>query len=139
MESFDRAKGVLRLVSPKQQLFVGLRSARYKTERIKIHGQLKIAAGKELELEDAYLLLEEDSRFPLGDNRWLRVTVEATEHQEAKSPPVLVYAYSMAFEEQDANGQTVLLSAPRVTARPGQAFSVEASDGSEVYSFTYEP
>lgn len=139
IRSFDREKGILTLRSANDQLFLTLRASRVQAERITIRGKLKIGAGKDLEIEDAILVIGEESRFPIDENRWLRVAVETMQHRRQDSAPVTMYVYTMAFEELDENGEPLLLSAPRVTALPGHGFSIQSAQGTDTYSFSYEP
>lgn len=139
LESYDRDEGILRLASSSEELLLTLRPSSVKAERIEIQGQLRIGAGKVLDLQDAKIVIGEEIQFPINEDISLRVKVETTEYFHENSGSVILHVYSMAFEEVDESGRNHILSAPKVTVLPGKPFGIFVGQGAEEYSFTYEP
>lgn len=160
IESYDRIKEVLHLVSSDEHLDLKLRPAVVQAERIILRGNLKIGADKEVAIDNAVIVVGEETRFPIDDQSWMKLTVERTERSlppGAVAPDVIqgeaqvdgerrppkteedagktLYLYRMAFEEVNDAGDIVAVAAPRVSALPGRGFTIR--DGK--YSFTYEP
>lgn len=167
IDSYDRDKAVLRLVSPAGgHKELALRASLIQAEKVTIKGKLRIGAGEEIDVGDAVLVVGEEARFPIGENRWLRVKVDRDRpHPGARragvvrviggdgseavqsaampaTPPAQprpLYVYEMAFEELDSSGDPRILSSPKVTALPGRGFAIRVDQGDEEYFFEYEP
>lgn len=166
IKSYDRESKTLRLISSTGHKDLALRASFIEAEKVTIKGKLRIGAGEEVEVGDAVLILGEEARFPIGENRWLRIKVDrdrpnpvarraavvrvagtdgAEAHQAApipatpSSPPRIAYVYEIAFEERDSTGAPRILSSPKVTALPGRGFAIRVDQGDEEYFFEYEP
>lgn len=157
--SYDRTAEVLRLVSSEDQLDLTLRPSVVKSERITIRGKITIGDQKEIEIDNALVVLGEEAKFPIDETRWMKLKVErvqrglppgfvpanvkgeaATDGRDLAPRPEGVtggplYEYTMTFEEIGEEGEAVSLAAPRMTTLPGHGFTMRQDQ----YSFTYDP
>jgi hypothetical protein len=136
-----------------------LRPSVVKAERVILRGNLKIGASREVAFDNAFIVVGEETRFPIDDRTSMKLTVVRTQPglpPESVAPIIVQggspldgtsrpprpegqidgvqYRYKMVFEEKTDAGEIVTVSAPSLTAPLGYGFQSKL-----VNMITYEP
>lgn len=124
---FENATDTLVLTHGTTTLRLNLKEAKVKSARLELAGSISFGTSEMISIERATLLFDQENVFPLKDGITYRIKPTAL--------PDGTHRYNIAIEQRDAEGRVDRLSAPAITARAAQPFSVHVGE----YGFTFAP
>jgi hypothetical protein len=128
VEKFEPKEDTVLLRREGQELRVRLKDdAKVKSARIELTGMITFGTTEKLEIERATLQYDQENVFPLKEGVTYRITPQRL--------PDGTLLYHTAIERSLGPNKNERISAPGVTARPGQQFTLRIAE----FAFSFQP
>lgn len=128
LKGFDGEKEAVTLAKDGGTRILRLKAdAKVKEGRFVVSGTYRIGSGASVKVVVATLTIGSENVLPLAADVVLRITPEIMSDGNMR--------YRNSFERRGSDGQSTVLSAPTVLARPNQAFSVKVDE----YEYSFDP